>query len=115
MTVEQACKDLNFRLYIGDNNGVPKLKFGHITTKSRVKCLSGNLEWVDFVVWFGGNNVFIQRIYFNKEWWYQTVLPRLDFFYKRTFLPEIFTRRIERGVTLYKYGGWKSFQKVSIY
>ena len=44
------------------------------------------LEWVDFVAWFGRNNVVIQRAYFNKEWWYQTVLRRLDFFYKLSFL-----------------------------
>lgn len=54
-----------------------------------------NLEWVDFVVWFGGSNVFLERIYFNKDWWYQTVLPRIDFLYKRAFLPEMFTRIIE--------------------
>ena len=45
-----------------------------------------NLEWVDFVTWFGRNNVVIQRAYFNTEWWYQTALPRLDFVYKRSFL-----------------------------
>ncbi|XP_068711903.1 uncharacterized protein [Montipora foliosa] len=113
MTVEQACKDPNFCLYI-DDDGLPKLKFGHkYYYQVQGQMYVCNLEWVDFVVWFGGNNVFIQRIYFNNEWWYQTILPRLDFFYKRAFLPEIFTRRIERGVKLYKHGGWRSFQKVN--
>ena len=112
MTVEQACKDLNFCLYI-DDDGVPKLKFGHkYYYQVQGQMYVCNLEWVDFVVWFGGNNIFIERIYFNKEWWHQTVLPRLDFFYKRAFLPEFFTRRIERGVKLYAHGGWKSFQTV---
>ena len=113
MTVEQACKDPNFCLYI-DDDGLPKLKFGHkYYYQVQGQMYVCSLEWVDFVVWFGGNNVFIQHIYFNKEWWYQTVLPRLEFFFKRAFLPEIFTRRIERGVKLYSHGGWKSFQKVT--
>ena len=113
MTVEQACKDPHFCLYI-DDDGLPKLKFGHkYYYQVQGQMYVCSLEWVDFVVWFGGNNVFIQRIDFNKEWWYQTVLPRLDFFYKRAFLPEIFTRRIERGVKLYSHGCWKSFQKVT--
>ena len=99
MTVEQACKDPNFYLYT-DDDGLPKLKFGH----KYYYQVQGQM----YVC-----NVFIQRIYFKKEWWYQTVLPRLDFFYKRAFLPEIFTRRIERGVKLYRHGGWKSFQKVN--
>ena len=112
MTVEQACKDPNFCLYI-DDDGVPRLKFGHkYYYQVQGQMYVCNLEWVDFVVWFGGNNVFIERIYFNKDWWYQTVLPRIDFFYKRAFLPEMFTRRIERGVKLYNHGGWKSFKTV---
>lgn len=80
MIVEQARKDPNFCLYI-DDDGFLKLKFGHkFYYQVQGQMYVCNLEWDDFVVWFGGDNVFIQRIYYNKEWWYQTVFPRLDFF-----------------------------------
>lgn len=113
MSVEEACKDKTFCLHVNDE-GLPKLKFGHqYFYQIQGQIFVCKLEWVDFVVWFGSSNLFIERVYFNKDWWYQTVLPRLDFFYKQAFLPEMLTRRIERGVRLYNHNGWKNFKQVN--
>lgn len=64
-----------------------------------------DLEWIDFATWFGANKLFIERIQYDKEWWYNTALPKIDFFYTRAILPEVFTRRVERVVRLHNHGG----------
>ena len=57
--------------------------------------LSNPRSNVDVVVWFGC----------------QKALPRIDYFYRRAFVPELFTRRVERDETLYQHGGWKNYPK----
>jgi hypothetical protein len=48
---------------------------------------------------------------FDKAWWFKYAMPGLDYFYARAFFPEVLTRRVERGVTLYKHGGWASYRQ----
>lgn len=113
MTVAQACEDKAF--YLGRDKDRFSLKCTHqYFYQVQGQMFVCKLKWVDFGVWFGNNDIFIERIYFNSKWWFAEVLPKLDFFYKWAFLPEIFTRRIERGVRLYKHGGWKNFKQCHI-
>ena len=54
----------------------------------RQMCVA-NLEWVDFVVWFGPQKeIFVQRISFDKQKWFDDNLPKLDLFYKWAVIPE---------------------------
>ena len=67
------------------------------------------LTIVDFVVWFGYLLPFYtETVKFDERFWHKA-LPRIDQFYRRAFVPELFTHRIERGETLYQHGGWKNY------
>ena len=108
MTIEEACQDKNFCMTL--KPGMPTLKIGHqyyyqVQGQMYVSCL----QWVDFVVWFGADNLYIQRIVFDKQWWHKEALPKLDYFYRLAFLPEVLTRRVKRGVRLYNHGGWQPY------
>ena len=109
MSVEDACSDKSFCM--SKESGVPMLKPHHkYFYQVQGQMFVALLQWVDFVVWFGVD-IFIQRVYFNKKWWYEETLPKLDYFYRRAFLPEVLTRRVARGIPLYSHGGWKHFAK----
>ena len=42
----------------------------------------------------------VEKIYADQECW-ANMLPRLNDFYKKRVLPELFTERIKRGRALY--------------
>lgn len=110
MSVQEACQDKNFFLTMKDSQ-TPKLKHGHqYFYQVQGQMFVCNLDWIDLVVWFGPTNLSIERVYFDREWWHRFALPRIDHFYRRAFLPEVLTRRVERGLSLYKHGGWKGFK-----
>ena len=63
------------------------------------------LQWVDFVVWFEPEtDIFVERIYFNSDMWFENCLPKLDFFYKLAFVPKLLTRRVKRKISAKKPG-----------
>jgi len=111
MSVEEACLDKNFCLAMNDEQ-VPKLKHGHdYFYQVQGQMFVCELKWIDFVVWFGPGNLIVDRIHFEQEWWHSFALPRIDYFYRRAFLPEVFTRRVKRGTPLYNHGKWLNFKK----
>lgn len=57
------------------------------------------LEWVDFVVWTK-KGISVRRIPFSSEIW-EKMLPRLKAFYLNEILPELFTSRVRRDISLY--------------
>ena len=72
-----------------------------------------NFERVGFVVWFGGSEpLFVDSMPYDKELVLHYMLPRLQFFYQRVILPELFTKRVKRGYKLYFHGGWKNLDKI---
>ena len=92
LSVEEACLGKNF--FLSKQDGLkPKLKHNHqYYYQIQGKMFVCELEWIDFVVWFGPRKLNIERIYFDREWWFNFALPRIDYFYRRAFLPEVFTR-----------------------
>lgn len=64
-----------------------------------IKNKANELEWVDFVVWTK-KGISVQRIPFSSEMW-EKMLPRLKAFYLNGILPELFTSRVRRGISLY--------------
>ena len=85
-----------------DENGDPKLKRSHryyMQVQGQL-AISGR-KWCDFMVWtLKGWTV--ERIYADSEYW-NNMLSRLNDFYMKYVLPELFTERIKRGHSLY----WK--------
>ena len=59
-----------------------------------------NLNWADFVVYFGRDNLFCERIKVDSEWQKKNI-PKLDHFHKTAILPELFTQRAKGGKKLY--------------
>ena len=113
LTTDEACRNTSFCMEIRD--GKPKLKIGHkYYYQVQGQMYVCEVKWVDFAVWLGGDTILIDRIYFNKEWWVKQTLPKIDYFYKRAFLPEVFTRRVERNIPLYKHSGWKPYRSARI-
>ena len=111
MTVEEACIDRTFYLK-KDNEGNITLKKNHnYHYQIQGQMYITGLKWTDFVVWFGDGNEFVQRINFDSEEWSKSCLPALDYFYEKAFVPELLTRRVKRGATLYESGQWIPYKK----
>jgi hypothetical protein len=109
LSLEEACTDKSFFLSISDDE--IKLKKAHsYFYQVQGQMYVCNIKWVDFVVWFGPGKIFIERVFFNTEWWYDVALPKIDYFYRRAFLPEVMTRRVQQGINLYKPGTWIPFK-----
>ena len=63
---------------------------------------------MDFVVWFGPEkDIFVERIYFDSDMWFENCLPKLDLFYKWAIVPELLTRRVKRKHQLISQAHWK--------
>ena len=52
-----------------------------------------NVSWCDFVVYTAGG-IFIERIYFDGDFWYDPVLPALKGFFVQHVAPELISRRL---------------------
>ena len=90
MTVDEACKEKNFCLEkLAD--GSVQLKRNHnyfFQVRGRLYCSIILLEGIIFVVYFGENMpLFIEKIHFQNNKWYDELLPKIDYFYRRAFFP----------------------------
>ena len=66
------------------------------------------LKTVDFVIHFGKNvPLYVETVTFDEHFW-QQIFPQIEFFFRRAVVPELFTRRVQRGEKLYQHGGWKN-------
>ncbi len=71
-----------------------------------------DLKQVDFVVWLGSSEpLFVETIPYDKDFVTTYMLPRLRYFYCRAVLPELFTKRVKKGLKLYLHDGWENFVK----
>ncbi|XP_035698104.1 pneumococcal serine-rich repeat protein-like [Branchiostoma floridae] len=106
LTLEEAVQNKAFFLKKEDSSAALKRshKYYH-QVQGQIYCY--NLDWVDFVVYFGRDNIFCERIKVDAEWQKKNI-PKLDHFYKTAILPELFTQRVKRGKKLYgMYGTGK--------
>lgn len=96
--LEEACKDPTFCCEM--SNGRVQLKRSH----SYYYQVQGQLaltgrSWCDFFVWtLKGHST--ERIRFDKSFWDQMV-QKLNSFYLKAVIPELFSERIKRGKKLY--------------
>ena len=71
-----------------------------------------NLKRVDFVVWFGSDEpLFVETIWYDKDFVMDYMIPRLRYFYCSAVLPELFTKRVKKGLKLYLHDGWENFDR----
>ena len=116
MTVEDSCKSKDFYLEKLADESV-QLKKSHDyfwQVQGQLYCSNVSLKGIIFIVYFGDNMpLFTQKIPFHPSIWYEDFLPKIDFFYRRAFLPELLTRRVQRGKLLYLHGGWLSYGQYS--
>ena len=108
MDVDEACKSKTFCLE-KIPNGTIRLKGNHdyyIQVQGQLYCSNLDLKGIIFVVYFGEDKPpFIENIFFDASCWNE-YLPKIDYFFKRAFFPEMLTRRVQRGILLYIHGGW---------
>ena len=90
-------------------NGKIQLKRSHkYFYQIQGQMFSTQLKRVNFLVYFGKNvPLYDGTIKFDENFWEQ-ILPRTEFFFRRAVFPELFTRRVQRGQKLYQHSGWKN-------
>ncbi|CAC5411030.1 unnamed protein product [Mytilus coruscus] len=108
--INDACKDKTF--FLKSENGQISLKENHnYFYQVQGQMYVANFKWVDFVVWYGDHEeLFVQRILFNKQNWLDKCLSALDLFFKWAVVPELLTRRVERKLTLLSKEQWIKLQ-----
>ena len=86
-----ACEDPNFccRLTMVDGKRQIEIKKEHLYySQIQGQMAVGCRSWSDFVLYIL-NEVHIQRIYFNVDFWKHELLPKLIHFYDNCLAPEI--------------------------
>ena len=84
-TIEEASEDKQF--FLQNTNGKIQLKKTHNYFYQIQACMASlNVSLCDFVV-FTNVDLFIERVYFDKEFWQKTV-PELSSFYTDYMLQE---------------------------
>ena len=106
-SIDEAVADPKF--YLNKEAGVIKLHQKHnYFIQVQGQMFVTGLKWVDFVVYFGSNrSIFVERIFFDAKLWSDDIFPKLDRFYKWAFIPELLTRRVQRGNCLISESLWK--------
>ena len=86
LSIEDACNDKNF--FLDKLNGKITLKRTHNYFYQIQGCMATlNVRWCDIVV-FTNVDLYIERIYFDNEFW-QKVVPELSSFYSEYMLREL--------------------------
>lgn len=95
-----CAKDADFYCEINPTTNMCKLKVHHkyYYQVQGQMALTGK-KWCDFVVWTLAG-ISIERIAFNEECW-SGMFIKLKDFYLNAVLPELFSRRVQRGLKLY--------------
>ena len=110
--LQDALADKKFFLF-KDVDGTTKLKRKHsyfFQIQGQMFC--ANLKRVDLVVWFGGDEpLFVETIWYDENFVIDYMIPRLRYFYCRAVLPELFTKRVKKGLQLYLHDGWINFNR----
>ncbi|XP_069110245.1 uncharacterized protein [Argopecten irradians] len=57
-------------------------------------------QWCDFVIWTCTGKISVERIPFDKDFW-EDVVKKLNIFYKNAVIPELYSRRVQRGKQLF--------------
>ena len=116
MTVRDASKSKHFYLEKVADASI-QLKRNHDyfwQVQGQLYCSNVSLRGIVFTVCFGDNMpLVLESIPFHSSTWYENFLPNIDFFYRRAFLPEMLTRRVQRGKLLYLHSGWLSYGQYS--
>ncbi|KAK4885293.1 hypothetical protein RN001_001564 [Aquatica leii] len=101
-TLEIKCpyvlKDMNLQMYASKKNSCLTIVNGDINLDKnhsyfyqiQMQMKIANLPFCDFVVW-SAQEIFLERIYFNEDFWAAEYLKALDF-HKKVILPELLGR-----------------------
>ena len=90
-SINDVLKDKKF--YLEKANGKIQLKRSQkyfYQIQGHMFCTQ--LRRLDFVVYFGKNvPLYVETVTFDENFW-QKILPRIEFFFRRAVVPELFTR-----------------------
>ncbi|XP_052246982.1 uncharacterized protein LOC127855443 [Dreissena polymorpha] len=97
ITPEECCNDKDFFCSLVDGKVVLKQNHLYYYQVQGQMAVSGR-RWCDFVVWTCAG-LSVERITFNNKLWMQ-MQARLDDFYIKSFIPELYSLRVYRNVPL---------------
>ncbi|XP_020898142.1 uncharacterized protein LOC110236926 [Exaiptasia diaphana] len=94
-TLEQAAADPNFYLKLNEDGNFylkSEHRSGYFAQVQGQLALTG-LEWCDFCVYLSqSNEMCVDRIYFDQDYWSQELFPKLKEFYMKHALPFLVER-----------------------
>ena len=67
------------------------------------------LKRVDFAILEKNVPLYVATVTSDENFWEQ-ILARIEFFFRRAVVPELFTYRAQRSEKLYQHGDWKNKQ-----
>ena len=100
LTPANACALTGFCCALDTANGQLKLKKNHhYFVQVQGQMAIGGRPWCDFVV-FTGQGVSVERIFYDEQFWNETLLPKLTSFYDNCVVPEIVSPVHSLGVPI---------------
>lgn len=87
-SVAEACLTPQFFCKMDENRVIQLKKRHNYYYQIQGQLAVLNLQWCDFIVWTR-NDIYVERIHYDKKFWCQQCLPKLKRFYLNIMLPEI--------------------------
>lgn len=110
LTPEQCAEDPKFFCALNEQREVILKKKHPYFCQVQGQMAISNRSWCDFVVWTCSGKISVQRIKFEEKFW-NDLVKKLNEFYLKAVIPELFCRRILRGKNL--HGNCDCFQQTS--
>lgn len=98
---EKCAEDPKFFCQLNDSGNVVLKKHHSYYYQVQGQMAMCRRKWCDFVVWTCSGKISIERITFDEQFWMETV-AKLNEFYLKAFIPELFCRRVQRGQPLHQ-------------
>ncbi|XP_049513428.1 uncharacterized protein LOC119466657 [Dermacentor silvarum] len=117
MTAEDASKDSKFCCMLKDGQVYLKKDHAYYYQVQGQMATTGH-KWCDFVIWTEAQNrgemhhIHVERIFFDRPFWENHMLPAILHFMLKAFIPEVLTRRVKRLGKLYTTGQYVSYKKI---
>ena len=97
LSVDEIFQKCGKNFYLEKVDGMLKLKRTHryyMQVQGELGVM--NKQWCDFVVYTESKDgVFVERVYFDDDFWKKTVFPKLMAFFREHLAPEILFRRCQ--------------------
>jgi len=95
----ECAKDPAFFCGLNDNGNLTLKRTHHYYYQVQGQMAISDRKWCDFIVWTCSGKISVERIYFDQDFW-KSLLGKLNEFYLSAFIPELFSARTMRGLSI---------------